>query len=482
MKLRTAVAAFVVLVLGLFLALSLSLVRVSSLLDRSGRDLAMAGEQARMAEEFKSRILIHNRNAFLDELSPGAGIGAGTREQRGRIIRVLENMTTFADSAEEEDVLDAVAAEIEDYFQNRRLLSDSALSATEQYIRISRDLERSLSIVDRLIHLNGQQMRELVEVINERKQFAEVTAAVLLFLGGIILLGLIAAIVIFAARPLARLAQSFASYGAGDDTVRADTRGLLEIREIASNFNAMADSLEQRRQEQLHFIASIAHDLRNPLHSIALASELLVHKNVGDEQELAKVVLRQVRSLDRLVQDLLDTSRIEAGQLDLQLAEHDLGTVIRDAVELHRSTSSFHGIQLELPPEPILCHYDRNRLAQVLNNLLSNAIKYSPNGGTVRVEAAKNQEQIRFSVSDQGIGILSEDLGNIFKPFHRTAITKNTIPGIGLGLSASRRIVEAHGGVLIVESEPARGSTFHVIFPCGPTQERKSKSPPVTSR
>lgn len=481
MKLRTAVAIFVVLVLGLFVALSLSLVRISSLLDRSARDLAMAGEQIRMAEELKSGILIHNRNAFLHELYGEPESRAARRAQRLAIVRLLETMATLSNTREEDAIVTEVAREIEEYVERRRELSASTLSATEHYTGISQDMDQAISAVDQLIDLSGLQMRNLVAGINSRKQMANFTALVLLSLGGIILLGLIAAIFVFAARPLAQLAQAVASYGAGDNSVRADTRGLQEIRDIASNFNTMAERLEQRRQEQLHFIASIAHDLRNPLHSIALASELLVHKNIGEEQHMARVVLRQVKSLDRLVQDLLDTSHIEAGRLELELAEHDLSAVIRDAAELHRSSTQLHDIQLALPSEPILCHYDRNRLFQVLNNLLSNAIKYSPNGGRVRVEASKDREQIRVFVADEGIGISSEDLSNIFKPFHRTAVTRETIPGIGLGLSASRRIVEAHGGVLIVESELGKGSTFHVIFPCGGQPPPAATEEPIAS-
>lgn len=480
MKLRSSVAIFVSLVLGLFLALSVSLVRTSNLLDRSGRDLAVAGEQIRQAEELKSGVLNHNRNAFLYELNHEPGFRAARRSQRLKIIEVLEILNTLSKTREEEMMLEEVAAEIENYFERRRQLGASALPATALYNRISQDVNRALAVVDRLIDLNASQMRELVVDINSQKQTAELTAGVLLSAASLILAGLIGATFLFAARPLARLAQAFASYGAGETTVRARAEGLQEIRDIATNFNRMADRLELRRQEQLQFIASIAHDLRNPLHSIALVSQLLVHKNIGEEQEMAQVVLRQVNSLDRLVQDLIDTSRIEAGKLDLHFGEHELGELIRDAVELHRGSTHLHNFRLELPPEPVFCRYDRNRMSQVLNNLLSNAIKYSPNGGEVAVEATKEGEQVRVSVSDQGIGIAPEDLSNIFKPFHRTAATRGTIPGIGLGLSASRRIIEAHGGVLVVESTLAKGSTFHLVFPCQGPQSAPEEADKAT--
>lgn len=479
MKLRTAVAIFVVLVLGLFVALSVSLVRITDLLDRSGRDLAMAGEKIRLAEELKSSLLTHNRNAFLYSLHREPSRMATRRAQRTEIVALLQTINLLSSNKAEEPVLAELSAEMEDYFELRDQLRGSGIPAVEQYNRISRNVDDATVVADRLIDFHRSQMRVLMENIRSRNSTAAFTAVTLLSLGSITLLCLLGAVFVFAARPLQKLTQTVASYGAGDNTARAGTKGLAEIREIAVNFNAMADRLEERRQEQLRFLASIAHDLRNPLHSIALVSELLVHKSAEEDRELAKVVLRQVSSLDHLVQDLLDTSRIEAGQMALQPAEHDLNSLIRDAAELHGSGAEMHEIELALPDEPIVCRYDHSRLSQVLNNLLSNAIKYSPDGGVVKIEAHKEAEQVRVSVSDEGIGIAPEDLGNIFKPFHRTAATKRTIPGIGLGLSASRRIVEAHGGVLVVESTPNQGSTFHIIIPC---QSDTARRPPETLR
>jgi signal transduction histidine kinase len=466
MKLKTAVTIFVALLLGLFAALSVSLVRISDLLDRSGRDLAMAGESIRLAEELKSSLLTHNRDAFLYTLQHEPARMETRRTQRIEILNLLKSMRMITNDPNEVSVLGELTGEIAAYLERRRELSISRFSPTEQYEQISRHVDESIAVADRLINLNHRQMSDLMGEINKRNHIAMLTALGLLSLGGIFLLGLIGAIFGFVARPLFRLAQSVEKYGEGHSTVRADSRGLKEIREIAGNFNCMADHLEERRKEQSQFIASIAHDLRNPLHSISLVSELLVHKSTEENRELTKLVLRQVKNLDYLVQDLLDTSRIEAGQLDLRLSVHDLKPLVKDVVELHRSGTQRHKFVLDLPDKPILCRYDRGRLSQVLNNLVTNAIKYSPDGGVISVEVLQEEERVRVSVADQGIGIPPEDLDNIFKPFHRTAITRGKIPGIGLGLAASRRIIEAHGGALTVESIQGTGSTFQISLPC----------------
>ena len=139
--------------------------------------------------------------------------------------------------------------------------------------------------------------------------------------------------------------------------------------------------------------------------------------------------------------------------------------MIRDAVDLQRAGATIHTIQVHVPDFPLACRCDSARFSQVLNNLLSNAIKYSPNGGTVDVIARQDGDDIEVSVRDEGIGIEANDLESIFTPFKRTIATKSTIPGVGLGLSTSRRIVEAHGGALSVSSVPGRGSTFTIRLP-----------------
>jgi signal transduction histidine kinase len=266
-------------------------------------------------------------------------------------------------------------------------------------------------------------------------------------------------------RPLKSISHAITQFTNGNLKARAKVKGLKEIQQISSNFNLMSEHLEEKRQDQLQFIASIAHDLRNPLNSMSMASELLVSQSEKQNQELSKIIFRQVKTLDRLVTDLLDTTRIEAGKLDIKTSEQDICALIKDLIGLHQTDSDLHGLTIELPEKALPCKCDIGRLSQVMNNLISNAIKYSPRGGTILIKAWQDGSEIHITVSDQGIGIDKEDLESIFKPFHRSKLTKSTIPGIGLGLSTSRRIVAAHGGKLWAESIPGKGSTFHVTLP-----------------
>jgi signal transduction histidine kinase len=174
---------------------------------------------------------------------------------------------------------------------------------------------------------------------------------------------------------------------------------------------------------------------------------------------------RQSVRLDRLVEDLLDTARIEAGRMELKAAPVELGVLVREACELHRTVSPVHTLEVALPPGPLQVECDAHRISQVLHNLLSNALKYSPAGGTVRVRVRVQQAQAVVEVEDPGLGIAPEELPLLFQPFRRTSATRQSIPGVGLGLWVSRRIIEAHGGRLEVESTPGTGSLFRLQLP-----------------
>lgn len=470
MRLKTAVGIFIGISVALFIALAVSLLRTADLLDRSAMEVALAGESIRLVEELKSKLLTHNRNSFLYSLQGEPWRRDSRRAQRLEINRTLANLQRITADAEEDRVLAVLVEELETYFQRRRALAEQGLTALEQYSQVSQYVDEALEVSNQLVALNSQQMTALLNVIHARNDFAKRAAVGLLLLGALTLLGLIAGIYLSAARPLARLARAVEEYGGGRSHARVEPKGLMEIKRIGLSFNAMADGLEQRQQDQLRFVASIAHDLRNPLQSIRLAADLLAFKSARRdgwerEREIAEMLSRQVRNLDLMLQDLLDTSRIEAGQLKLKLTCCDLTPLLRDAVDLHQGGTELHTIALELPDQAVLCACDALRFSQVMNNLLSNAIKYSPSGGRIVVRAAVGTSSVEVSVCDQGIGIEAHELGNIFKPFQRTQATRETIPGIGLGLSASRRIVEAHGGVLVVESNPGEGSTFKVVLP-----------------
>jgi signal transduction histidine kinase len=169
--------------------------------------------------------------------------------------------------------------------------------------------------------------------------------------------------------------------------------------------------------------------------------------------------------MKRLVDDLLDAARIEAGTLELQMERSDARDLVRAVVDLFEPVARAHHLVTDIPKQPVMLMCDPVRLEQVLTNLINNAIKYSPRGGTVRVMLARIGSTVTLAVTDEGIGMSQADAEHVFEPFRRTEATKTAIPGVGLGLFVAQRIVEAHGGTISVVSTPGKGSTFTVRLP-----------------
>jgi signal transduction histidine kinase len=284
--------------------------------------------------------------------------------------------------------------------------------------------------------------------------------------------------------PLESVRQALLRFRPGMALEHAPATGVREIRDIASAFNETASRLERQRELQLGFLAGVAHDLRNPLQALrAAAASVRPGRPLPPEQALRdrfSLVARQVDRLTRMVDDLLDTSRIEAGQLSLDRGEHDLLELVRESVELHRPVSEAHPLVTSWPRGALRVRCDGARIAQVLNNLLSNAIKYSPGGGPVRVEAGSTADGVWVAVHDSGVGVAPSERESIFEPFRRGATHRSGIPGVGLGLSVSRRILEAHGGSIQVESEPGHGATFRIRLPHTSAESAATRPPPLT--
>jgi PAS domain S-box-containing protein len=220
--------------------------------------------------------------------------------------------------------------------------------------------------------------------------------------------------------------------------------------------------LERQRQD---FIAMVAHDLKNPLTTMKGYAQLLQRRAAYSERSVATIVV-QANRLERLIDDLRDVARIDAGRLVLDRAPVDLAALARAHVEESRALSEAHTIHLETPDTPVIGMWDAGRLAQVIENLLSNAVKYSPDGGVISVRVDATDDAARLAVIDAGIGIRPEALARVFERFYRsdTGVAANR-KGLGLGLYISKTLVEAHGGTITVAPLAPTGSAFHVTLP-----------------
>lgn len=226
---------------------------------------------------------------------------------------------------------------------------------------------------------------------------------------------------------------------------------------------------ELRRKDE--FIATLGHELRNPLAVLTTAS--LIFKMDGatdtDMKRAAEIIARQVRHITRLINDLLDMERIDNGKLQLDLGPVDLREIVTNALESRRADAEQRkqSLTMQLTQDPVVVDADAVRLAQVVSNLVDNAVKYTPDAGHINVAVTADGREAVIVVQDDGAGIPSERIDSIFEPFVQLfASRKAAHGGMGLGLSLVRRLTELHGGTVGVTSEgQGRGSRFAVHLP-----------------
>jgi PAS domain S-box-containing protein len=264
------------------------------------------------------------------------------------------------------------------------------------------------------------------------------------------------------------LSESERRYGPDDFALAQELarRAALAV----DNARLFHEAQEAGRQKD-RFLAQLGHELRNPLAPLRNALEILRLERPGDPvvAEMAALMDRQVGSLVRLVDDLLDVARITRGQVELRLQPVNLAAAVARAVETVQPIVAERGHRLEvaLAPEPLPLQADPTRLGQVLVNLLANAVKYTPSGGRIRVTAAREGAEAVLHVRDNGIGISRENQGRIFDLFAQgERVPGREREGLGIGLHLVRRLVELHGGRVAAASDgPGRGSDFVVRLP-----------------
>lgn len=225
----------------------------------------------------------------------------------------------------------------------------------------------------------------------------------------------------------------------------------------------------------------VSHDLRNPLSTITMSADLLLDPQLQlpREREIGQLqmIRRSAERMDRLIEDLLDVARIEAGRLALEKNYLEPIRIVREAVELNQSQAAAGGLILEgqasddLPP----VFADRDRVQQVLGNLIGNAIKFTPSGGHIEVQTEHQEEEVRFSVADTGPGIEPEHLPELFRPFWQAR--RRGREGAGLGLAISRGIIEAHGGKIWAESTSGVGTTLFFTLPVAAERRQCGDAP-----
>jgi signal transduction histidine kinase len=247
-----------------------------------------------------------------------------------------------------------------------------------------------------------------------------------------------------------------------EEKVRERTAELLKAKMVLEKANLMKDE----------FLANMSHELRTPLNAVIALSDILAEETFGPlnakQKKYVVDIIQSGTHLLSLINDILDLSKIEAGQMTLQISDFDLNNLLTESLVMVKERAGKASISLDLDLDPLLplVRGDHRKIKQVVFNLLANAVKFTEDGGRVMVRSRKGAEEVTVSIEDTGIGIAPENLGKVFVEFQQieSSLSRN-YQGTGLGLALSKRFVELHQGRIWVESEPRKGSRFSFTVP-----------------
>jgi len=268
--------------------------------------------------------------------------------------------------------------------------------------------------------------------------------------------------------PIGVLAKAARRLGRGDLSQRVQLQGEGEVAALAKAFNSMAADLEHAEQLRRNLVADVAHELRTPLSNIQGYLEAIRDRVIKPDAATIRSLNEEAALLSRLVDELQELSLAEAGELKLVYQAEDITKLVKQAVTPWQPQLAAKEISLslDLPDNLPPVNIDWQRVNQVLHNLLENAVAYTHKGGTINVAATTQGDWVEVCVSDTGEGIPAEDLPNIFERFYRVDKSRARVTGgSGLGLTIAKRLVEAHGGTITVQSKLGKGSRFSFTLP-----------------
>ncbi|MCL5257083.1 MAG: ATP-binding protein [Chloroflexi bacterium] len=255
--------------------------------------------------------------------------------------------------------------------------------------------------------------------------------------------------------------------------VAAASAAAIFVRGVAGS-NRRNESFAQWAAEQeleklkAQFLARVSHELRTPLTTMMAGSQLLARKELpaGKVQEIATMIEQQAKGMSKLVESLLELSRMVAGECAIKRTSVGVPALLRDMAGQFEAASPLHRLVVDCPVNLPRAAADRSRIRDVLEILLDNAIRYSPDGGTVTLAAERRRDLVCISVADEGVGIPRQNFGSVFSPFYRVegAVSKK-VKGAGVGLALCKYVVEMHGGRIWLDSEVGEGSVFYFTLP-----------------
>jgi two-component system sensor histidine kinase MtrB len=443
-----------------FVVLTTSLVLSKNKLQSMSSRILLESKSLDVSRRLNTAILAERREDLLwrvihknpDEHAKGLEL-----REMGELVQELSRCAT---SSSEKKLAD----EIEKRFEGYRVLETSQdPSPIEGMSSLTDNLLRA---VQNLGDRNRRQVTQTIEASNRLNARVDLWSLVVTIFAVIMVAFGSIALTNRILQPTLALVNNAKKFGQGDFSAKIKAYRKDELGMLCETFNHMAESICNLQKERMNFIASVAHDLRNPLIVVGMAARRLKRKIPPSSEHTVWLdrIIEQADHIDRLVQDLMDSVKLEMGTLALQKAEVELMSLVRDIHQVQSEVITTH--RLVFHGEGV-CHVegDRIRLERVIANIISNSVKYSPEGSTVLLNVKRSGPSVAVTVTDEGVGIPEEEIQELFQPFRRLDRTRHMAKGTGLGLFSARKIVEAHGGTISISSRPGSGTTVLILLP-----------------
>ena len=360
------------------------------------------------------------------------------------------------------------------FAKNGQLLNSGPGESQVTFKRVSRAIEYRVVDYRREISLRGPENSLVIVGKDIRPQLSQLAwlATQLVLIGGAVLtVGLVGGwwMAGRAIKPIEQIHQTAARINSTNLSERINLETTdQELRELATILNSMLNRLEQSFDQQNRFTADASHELRTPLTVLLSHTELALsrQRTIAEYQDALATIQRAGQRMKALTDDLLVLARANAGKLELRLEQVNLKDLAEEAAKMFKPLATKRSVTVKATVEDATCVADKSQLSQVLANLINNAIQYNKSGGEVEIYTKTGNGNALIGVRDTGIGIPESELSRLFDPFYRVDSSRaRDSGGSGLGLAICKRIIDAHGGDIHVESQLQHGSTFEIRIP-----------------
>jgi signal transduction histidine kinase len=443
--------------------------------------------------EFAASLLLGRMRSGTDDLRQAetALLLVPSDTQRNRMAAAIDTLTMLTDSLEHyqldsaarsvrnavQDVARHAPVEYADALAGRS--TDAERTSEERMLPAIGRIERTLVGAERSLRARTiERVEETVEAGGDARQLSAVSLVLATLLAAVVAIGLTRSV----SRPVRVLERGMAAVASGDFTHRLSIKGGddNEFARLAQSFETMSRQLAELDKLKAEFVSVASHELKTPINVVIGYLQLFDEGVYGTltpkQREICRTVENQAQALSRLVKQLLDVSRFDAGGGRIDARRMHLGRFLDDLERAFDVLARQRGIAFRVvrgPDLPAEVVWDADRMNEVMGNLISNAFKFTERGGTVELTADGSADVVQIEVSDTGAGITAEELPFIFEKFFQAGNQAEAAQkGTGLGLAIAKQIVEAHGGMITAESTRGVGTRFALTLPVTPTGPR----------